>query len=52
MTVARNQIDPKTRMTNAGITPEQVEAVRMFVWKTSIENWPTKIAGATAAKTQ
>ena len=38
------KIDPKTRMTNAGITPEQVEAVRMFVWKTSIENWPTKTA--------
>lgn len=40
------KIDPKTRMTNPGITPEQVEAVRMFVWKTSIENWPTKAAGA------
>jgi mono/diheme cytochrome c family protein len=39
-------VDPKTRMTVPGITPEQVEAVRMFVWKTSIENRPTKTASA------
>jgi DNA-binding MarR family transcriptional regulator/cytochrome c2 len=32
-----HQVDPKTRMTVPGITPEQVEAVRMFVWKTSID---------------
>ena len=31
------KIDPKTKMTVPGITPEQVEAVRMFVWKASIE---------------
>ena len=31
------KIDPKTRMTNPGITPEQAAAVRMFVWKTSLE---------------
>jgi cytochrome c2 len=30
-------IDPKTKMTVPGITPDQVEAVRMFVWKTAIE---------------
>ena len=40
------KIDPKTRMTDPGITPEQVDAVRMFVWKTSIENQPTKTAAA------
>jgi mono/diheme cytochrome c family protein len=39
-------VDPKTRMTVPGITPEQVDAVRMFVWKTSIENQPTKTASA------
>jgi cytochrome c2 len=37
-------VDPKTRMTVPGITPEQVDAVRMFVWKTAIENGPTKSA--------
>ena len=31
------RIDPVTRMTNPGITPADVEAVRMFLWKTSIE---------------
>jgi mono/diheme cytochrome c family protein len=31
------KIDPKTRMTVPNITPEQVDAVRMFVWKTSTE---------------
>jgi cytochrome c2 len=30
-------IDPKTKMTVPNITAEQAEAVRMFVWKTSIE---------------
>jgi cytochrome c oxidase cbb3-type subunit 2 len=39
-----HQVDPKTRMTVPGITPEQVDAVRMFVWKTSIEHPPTKTA--------
>jgi cytochrome c oxidase cbb3-type subunit 2 len=40
------KVDPKTKMVNPDITPEQVEAVRMFVWKTSIENQPTKHASA------
>jgi len=31
------KIDPKTRMVGPGLTPEQADAVRMFVWKTSIE---------------
>lgn len=31
------QIDPNTRMIVPDITPEQVDAVRMFVWKTAIE---------------
>jgi mono/diheme cytochrome c family protein len=30
-------IDPKTRMIVPDITPEQVDAVRMFVWKTAID---------------
>ncbi len=35
------RIDPKTRMTNPGITPAEVEAVRQFVWKTSLEGQQT-----------
>lgn len=31
-----NKIDPKTRMTIAPLAPDQVEAVRMFVWKASL----------------
>jgi mono/diheme cytochrome c family protein len=31
------QIDPKTKMTVPDITAEQADAVRMFIWKTSIE---------------
>jgi mono/diheme cytochrome c family protein len=31
------KIDPKTRMTATDMTPEQVEAVRMFVWKASMD---------------
>jgi mono/diheme cytochrome c family protein len=31
------KIDPNTRMIVPDITPEQVEAVRMFVWKTAID---------------
>jgi cytochrome c oxidase cbb3-type subunit 2 len=31
------KIDPKTKMTVPGITPAQVDAVRAFVWKSSIE---------------
>jgi mono/diheme cytochrome c family protein len=34
-------VDPKTRMTVPGITPEQVQGVRAFVWKTSMEHQPT-----------
>ncbi|MGH7893481.1 MAG: c-type cytochrome [Candidatus Binatia bacterium] len=30
-------IDPKSKMTAPDITPEQVDAVRMFVWKAAIE---------------
>jgi cytochrome c oxidase cbb3-type subunit 2 len=36
--VDSKRIDPTTKMTVPGITPEQVEAVRRFVWKTSIEH--------------
>jgi cytochrome c oxidase cbb3-type subunit 2 len=31
------KIDPKTKMTVPGLTPEQVDSVRMFVWKTSLD---------------
>jgi cbb3-type cytochrome oxidase cytochrome c subunit len=31
------KVDPNTKMTVPGITQEQVDAVRMFVWKTSME---------------
>lgn len=31
------KVDPKTKMTTPGITPEQIDAVRNFVWKTSME---------------
>jgi cytochrome c oxidase cbb3-type subunit 2 len=31
------KVDPSTRMTVPGITADQVEAVRMFVWKASME---------------
>jgi hypothetical protein len=31
------KLDASTKMTVPGLTPEQVEAVRMFVWKTSLE---------------
>jgi mono/diheme cytochrome c family protein len=31
------KIDPKTRMVVPNITPEQAEAVRMFIWKSAIE---------------
>jgi mono/diheme cytochrome c family protein len=31
------KIDPKTKMTVPGVTPEQAAAVRNFVWKTSME---------------
>lgn len=45
------KIDPKTKMTVPGITPQQVDSVRRFVWKTSIEHggnaaaWPPAGAG-------
>ena len=29
--------DPKTRMVMPGLTPDDVERVRMFVWKASME---------------
>jgi cytochrome c oxidase cbb3-type subunit 2 len=32
------QIDPKTKMVAPSLTPEQVDAVRMFVWKSALEN--------------
>ncbi|HLK09765.1 MAG TPA: c-type cytochrome [Candidatus Binatia bacterium] len=31
------KIDPKTRMVVPGLTAEQVDAVRMFLWKTSLD---------------
>ena len=31
------KVDPNTKMTVPGITQEQADAVRMFVWKTSME---------------
>jgi mono/diheme cytochrome c family protein len=31
------KVDPSTKMTVPGLTQEQVDAVRMFVWKTSME---------------
>ena len=31
------KIDPKSRMIVPDITPEQADAVRMFVWKTAID---------------
>jgi len=31
------KIDARTRMTTAGITAEEVDAVRMFVWKASLD---------------
>ncbi len=31
------KVDPNTKMTVPGLTPEMVEAVRMFVWKTSMQ---------------
>jgi mono/diheme cytochrome c family protein len=31
------KIDAKTKMTVPGLTPDQVDAVRMFVWKASME---------------
>jgi mono/diheme cytochrome c family protein len=39
------QVDPKTKMVIPGLTPEQVEQVRMFVWKTSLENGGKGAAG-------
>jgi cytochrome c2 len=31
------KVDPTTKMTVPGLSAEQADAVRMFVWKTSIE---------------
>ena len=47
-------IDPKTRMIVPDITPEQVDAVRMFVWKTAIDaaSATAATAGNTAVHTQ
>jgi mono/diheme cytochrome c family protein len=42
--------DPKTRMTVSGLTPEQVEQVRMFVWKTSIESGGARPGAAVAGR--
>ncbi len=36
------KIDPKTKMTVPGLTPEQVDNVRMFVWKASLEARPRR----------
>jgi len=35
---APKKIDPKTRMIDPGLTKEQVDSVRMFVWKASVES--------------
>jgi mono/diheme cytochrome c family protein len=35
------KIDPGTKMTVPGLTPDQIESVRQFVWKTSVENGAT-----------
>jgi mono/diheme cytochrome c family protein len=42
--------DPKTRMQVADITPEQVDSVRMFLWKTSIAADAARVAGRPAAR--
>jgi cytochrome c2 len=44
------KIDPKTKMTVPGLFPDQVESVRMFVWKTSIENQAADRKQASAAR--
>ena len=31
------KVYPDTRMVNVNLTPEQVEAVRAFVWKASVD---------------
>lgn len=41
------KIDPNTKMANPGITADEVESVRMFVWKSSIEATQKKVATAT-----
>lgn len=41
-------IDPNTKMVTPGLTPEQVDAVRMFVWKTSIDAGGTAVQAAAA----
>jgi mono/diheme cytochrome c family protein len=41
-------IDPKTKMVGPDLTPEQVEAVRMFVWKTAIDAGAKPMRAATA----
>jgi cytochrome c2 len=33
---------PDTRMTNPGLKPEEVEAVREFIWNTSVDGLPQK----------
>jgi mono/diheme cytochrome c family protein len=43
------KVDPNTKMTVPALTPEQVEAVRMFVWKTSIEAGPSSGIQAASA---
>ncbi len=43
-------IDPNTRMLIPDLTPEQVDMVRMFVWKTSVES-NHKLAAAQQSQT-
>jgi cytochrome c oxidase cbb3-type subunit 2 len=38
--------DPKTRMQVADITPEQIDSVRMFLWKTSMATPPAVASSA------
>lgn len=47
-------VDPATKMTVPGLTREQVDAVRMFVWKTSMEEAAKKerLLGKAGQRTQ
>jgi cytochrome c oxidase cbb3-type subunit 2 len=42
------KIDPKSRMTVPGLTPEDVDAVRMFIWKTSMTSGSPRVAAGTS----
>lgn len=44
------QIDPKTKMVVPGLTPAEVDQVRMFVWKMSLENEGASASPAVAGR--